>query len=353
MRHGVWALCIASWVPVALAGDFSSEPYLLRLGLALTRASNYAQTAGRQASIAYPGGSSVNPAGMAATPITRPDATATTIQAFGDSGAHIGAYAATTALPLDDTSVASFAFAYTDTYDGETQDGLDNLLRSDEVFVGFAKRLAPSTPFGVQIRLVDSTINDEGIRRDGLSVPTRLEAELRSLDASAGIQTAFSDTVRMGAAAGFGYGEASSRLTNLQPLYLPFGGPPIPVGTELGRFNDRVRSYVAGIGAAYLPQPWTALLADLTYLAIDGGPSGRASLGRLAFGGQTRVANAWTARAGWSYDTVNEQTWSVGLGTRLVHRLSLDVAYQYNNTPEVKPELGTVQLVSVSVALEL
>ena len=44
------------------AGDFDDKPYLLRALLGLDRSSNYATTSGRQASIAYPAGSSANPA---------------------------------------------------------------------------------------------------------------------------------------------------------------------------------------------------------------------------------------------------------------------------------------------------
>mgnify|MGYP000922965148 CR=1 FL=1 len=71
----------ASVAPLSWAADFSSEPYLLRLFLGLDRASNYADTAGRQASIAYPGGSSANPAGDAARPRQRAEVTLTGIGA--------------------------------------------------------------------------------------------------------------------------------------------------------------------------------------------------------------------------------------------------------------------------------
>lgn len=354
MKRIVAALCVTGLLaPNAEASDFYDNPYLLRLPLALARASNYAETAGRQASIAYPGGSSVNPAADAAKPLSRSSVTATTIQAFGDGDAHIGAYIANVGVPLDDKGVVSLAYAYTDTYDGATKAGLDNLLRSDELFLGFAHRLTPSTPIGVQFRYVNSTIHDETIVFAGLPIATRSKADMQSGDLSVGVQTAIADDLRLGAIAGFGYGEGTIRVTNLTPIPIPPPFGPIPSGTRLTRFDDSVRTYVAGVGAAYLPSASSIVLADLTYVAVDSNEGGGANLTRLALGGETRLNDAWALRAGWSYDSADQATYSVGLGARLAQGLRLDVAYQYNATPEIEPEFGKMNIVSASLALEL
>ncbi len=354
MRRIVAALGVTALLaPNAEAGDFYDNGYLLRLALGLTRASNYAETAGRQASIAYPGGSSVNPAAGAAFGVARTNATATTIQAFSQSGMHIGAYAATANVPFNDTTVASLAYAYTDTYDGETEQGLEGLLRSDEFFFGFAHRLTATTPIGLQVRLVNSTIHDESMTLAGLPLANRAKVRLQSAGAALGVQTDVSEGLRWGAQASFGYGEGESTLSNLDPIPLPFGLPPIPAGSDLGQVDDSVRTYGAAMGLAYAWSPDATLLADLTYVTIDSNEGGSASLTRLALGAETRLNDAWALRAGWSYDSADQATYSVGLGARLAAGLRLDVAYQYNATPEIEPEFGTMKILSASLALEL
>jgi hypothetical protein len=340
-------------VSAARAGDFYDNPYLLRFGLALTRASNYAETAGTQASIAYPGGSSVNPAGDAVRLAERPTGTATTIQAFGDHDAHIGAYAATVGVPLGDAGVASLAYAYTDTYDGSTEQGLENLLRSDEVFFGLAHRLTPSTPVGLQLRLINSTVHDESPSLAGLPVANRSKVDLQSADLTVGVQTTVSEALRLGALAGFGYGYGESRVTNLEPVPSPFPLPPIPSGTQLARVDDSLRNYLVGVGGAYSPSASSVVMVDLTHHAIDSNEGGGASLTRLAIGGRTQIHDAWVLRAGWSYDSAYQGTVSAGLGARLAPRVWLDLAYQYRATPEIEPEFGKMTILSASLALEL
>ena len=140
LRKVVAAVLAAGVAPLSWAADFSSEPYLLRLFLGLDRASNYADTAGRQASIAFPGGSSVNPAGDAARPRQRTEVTLTGIGATGDHGSTLLAFPATLAVPTDENTVLSFAYAYTDTPDADTRQGLENHIRSNEFVLGLARR---------------------------------------------------------------------------------------------------------------------------------------------------------------------------------------------------------------------
>ena len=80
-------LVLSTMVPGVLAGGFYDEPYLFRFALALDRQSNYASTLGRQASMAFPDGSSVNPAGddWVAHPQTHVTATLTNVNAWSDT----------------------------------------------------------------------------------------------------------------------------------------------------------------------------------------------------------------------------------------------------------------------------
>ena len=133
-----------------LASGFAAEPYLLRLAFALERASNYPDTAARLASLAFPGGSSANPAGdsfesVRATAFSFP-VTVTSINAFSQSDAVINAIALSSRVRADDRNVWSPAYAYTATTDSRNAFGLENSLRSHEFFLGYSSRVSPCVP---------------------------------------------------------------------------------------------------------------------------------------------------------------------------------------------------------------
>ncbi len=359
MRRVVAALCVTGLLaPHAEAGDFNDNPYLLRLFLSLDRASNYADTAGRQASIAYPGGSSANPAGDAVRQGSRPEATLTGIRVHGDSGATLTAFPVTFTVPTDDTTVLAFAYAYTDTPDGDNREGLENRVRSNEFFLGLARRVTPATSVGGQVRIVDSTIDEEARQADLGFLPARLGVEVRSFDLTLGLQSALSDSVRVGAMANVGHGETTDAIRNLAPLPVPMPPffPPvvIPADTVLDRFDDTIHTYMGGIGAAYLPSPDVGVYADARYLRVHSRVGGNAELARFALGVDARPGPAWLAlRAGWTIDSESESTPSVGVGLYPAKGVRIDVAYQYNAAPEIDPEFGKMKLVTASLALEL
>ncbi|MBP7710938.1 MAG: hypothetical protein KA217_00515 [Gammaproteobacteria bacterium] len=351
LRKVVAAVLAAGVAPLSWAADFSSEPYLLRLFLGLDRASNYADTAGRQASIAFPGGSSVNPAGDAARPRQRTEVTLTGIGATGDHGSTLLAFPATLAVPTDENTVLSFAYAYTDTPDADTRQGLENHIRSNEFFLGLARRLTPATSVGGQVRVVDSTIDEES--RAALNIPARLEVDVRSVDLTLGVQTDLTDSVRLGAMANVGRGTTTDTVQNLAPIpvFPPF--VVIPSGTELDRFDDTIYTGSAGVGAAYLPSPALGVFADATYDRVHSRVGGHADIGRFALGVESRPGPAWLAlRAGWTLDTESESTLSAGLGLYPTKGVRVDLAVQRNAAPEIHREFGRMDLLTASVAFD-
>ena len=351
LRKVVATVLAAGVAPLSWAADFSSEPYLLRLFLGLDRASNYADTAGRQASIAFPGGSSVNPAGDAARPRQRTEVTLTGIGATGDHGSTLLAFPATLAVPTDENTVLSFAYAYTDTPDADTRQGLENHIRSNEFFLGLARRLTPATSVGGQVRVVDSTIDEES--RAALNIPARLEVDVRSVDLTLGVQTDLTDSVRLGAMANVGRGTTTDTVQNLAPIpvFPPF--VVIPSGTELDRFDDTIYTGSAGVGAAYLPSPALGVFADATYDRVHSRVGGHADIGRFALGVESRPGPAWLAlRAGWTLDTESESTLSAGLGLYPTKGVRVDLAVQRNAAPEIHREFGRMDLLTASVAFD-
>lgn len=353
LRRTLPALLAASVAPLSWAADFSSEPYLLRLFLGLDRASNYADTAGRQASIAYPGGSSANPAGDAARPRQRAEVTLTGIGAAGDNGSTLLAFPATLAVPTDENTVLSFAYAYTDTPDADTRQGLENHVRSNEFFLGLARRLTPATSVGGQVRVVDSTIDEESREAAIGFLPARLEVDVRSVDLTLGVQTDLTDAVRLGAMANVGRGTTNDTIQNLAPIpvFPPF--VVIPSGIELDRFDDTIHTWSAGVGAAYLPSPALGVFADATYDRVHSRVGGHADIGRFALGVESRPGPAWLAlRAGWTLDTESESTVSAGLGLYPVKGVRVDLAVQRNAAPEIHREFGRMDLLTASVAVD-
>lgn len=106
----IYAVSLPAWA------DFDSAPFGLRVLLALDRQSNYATTLGRQASIAFLDGASLNPAaaGLHATPHAPFSFTASYLDASTSSGRRLMASPLTARWPVGGGSFYA-AYVYTNT----------------------------------------------------------------------------------------------------------------------------------------------------------------------------------------------------------------------------------------------
>lgn len=331
------------------AGGFDDEPMVLRLALSLDRSSNFSDTAGRQASLAFPGASSDNPAGgdWQAREPGRPAASLTGIHLFSGSGARVTAAAATVNTKLDDGGTVSVAYARTDTGDGEIRGGLEVDLRSNEFFATYSHRYRPDVSLGLSLRATDSQLEETFIEPALGGVPLQAKTESKMFDAAFGVLAELRRGWFVGASAGVGRAEADVTLRTQVPIPVTTG--VMAAGTRLERFDETVRTFGGRVGVGYAAHPVYGLYLDAQYLAVESDHAGSADIARLQAGVDFRLSGALVLRSGIGVDSENEVTLSAG-ATYGSGPLVAIVAWQYNSQPEIRREFGRFELISASLS---
>lgn len=331
------------------AGEFSGEPFLLRLALSIDRASNYTDTAARLASVAYPGGSSYNPAGHSfrSSPGTREGTPLafTTINALSDSGAWISAAAVTSTLHEGENGVLSAEYHYTKTLDSENQEGFDSRLKAQEFVLGWSRQLGDDLSVGVRGRIVPADIRHEALAPEFGFEPLQADTDQFGTDLWAGVMGRVTNRVLAGAALRLGWVETETIVRNLEPLGL------IPALTELDRVDDDAQIRGLKLGLGYQADNDLQLYADLQYLGIHSNVAGSLEVARASSGIQFKVSPAVSGILGLTYDSQSELTVGVGLQARPAEDVLVHVAYQYNGAPEIDREFGRVDYLNASLAI--
>jgi hypothetical protein len=326
-------LCIV--VPGRAVASFDDEPFLLRLSLALDRSSNYSDTTARQASIAFPGGSSDNPA-AANWPFPRqasPSVSLTHIDAFSESGARVVATAGTVNVALPWNGDLSLAYARTDTIDQEANQGLSFDLSSNEFFITYRQPLSEDIAIGGGLRVMDGVIKETftPVR------PLVSEVDLIGADASFGVFAHHGPGWFSGAVAGVGWSGADIDIR-------------IPgLGTTVDSSSDDNRFFTLRAGTGYVPTSAYGIYLEAQYLSAESNRAGSAEVGRLQAGFDLRATDSVVLRAGFGIDTEDEVTFSIGGGYQGFKQVTVDVAYQYNAAPEIRPEFGRFDLLTASL----
>jgi len=348
------AVVLICLVSESFGGDFKDEPFSLRLSLALNRQSNYAATVGRMASIAVTQASSANPAAddwlyRADHPVI---ATVTGINGFSQSGSWVAALAGTVSIQTPESGTWSLAYARTDTFDDSAKNNFENELRSNEIFIGYGKRLSDSLALGMQLHITDGRIQEENLQSVPgvpILVPLRSETDLLSFDVAVGLTSKVSEQWTAGISAGWGYGKGETTVQNIASSFDP--NPfPLPPRTIVDSFEDDLRSWSFQGGLGFLWTPQCGLYADVQYLHIESNRAGSADLGRVAFGVEVKPLEILVLRAGVLVDSEGQTTLSAGLGY-FGWGVPLEIGYQYNSSPEIKREFGTFHLISVSIVI--
>lgn len=327
--------------------DFDDEPYLLRVATSLERASNYSSTLARQASVAYPGNASVNPASSDFRYDQKSNKntfTSTAMNYVSESDTWLTAIAISSSFTENINGSLLVAYAYTDTIDKTNTENLDNTIRSDEYFLGYSRMINDNLSLGLQGRLVNAEINNE-TRVDQLAfTPGRFETDLRSFDLKFGALYSENKIWFYGISLGAGYNDTTTELSNIHQL------GPIPPNTQLSSKDDNQTSYSFKAGLGYIPSDVLGLYTDLSYYSIDSKNFGIVETSKLSIGFDYKPSSRTTYRSGFTFDSNNELTLGIGLQLYLTDTIPLDIAYQYNAAPEIENEYGKFNALTFSVA---
>jgi len=346
-------LALFSTGSAAHGDDFSSEPFPLRVLVGLDRASNFASSQGIQASAAYPHSSSINPA---ATDLAQDDdqsgstLSLSTTQAWTSSGALIGAFMGAMHHGLTDAGTLSFAYTRTDTYDGETRNTFEDILRSNEFFFTYGRGSGEGVAYGGELRIVGAHLQEE---TEDLGFPARFETDFLGFDMTLGRQARIGTRWSVGQMVRLGWHWGDTSLRNMAPVPSPVSPPQVlPVNTELAHIKDTFHTRQVRLGVGYDATAWLDLYTDAQYLHFDSNKLGSVDVGRLFVGADVRLGRSTGGRLGIALDTESELTSSASLSHRIGSG-AVELAYQHNALPEVERELGTVQQLSLTFTFPL
>jgi hypothetical protein len=328
-------------------------PFELRLFLAVDRQSNYSSTLARQASIGALDGASANPAAAAYREVSERTTTMTASAVYAPSthGGSIGAFPVSLRWQAPDVGTIALAYAHTDTYHANGDDGLVHSLRSDEWIGGYGRRIADNASAGFTVRLTNGTIVSDS-HADALGgLPVRTETRFLAPDVSLGIAAQMTPILSVGMAGGYSAAHAHSTVTNLVPLPIAVApGVPfvLPPGSVLETPSDIVSVGAIRAGVGFKIREESAVYFDIMGLRLSTHHSGSADLARFALGTDWRCDNGWTLRAGVSTDSLGNVNWSGGFDYRFA-AFDAQLAIQTNAAPELNREIGRTRLVSASL----
>jgi hypothetical protein len=349
-------LCLAALHLQARAVDAAQDPFLLRFGAALRRATGYASAAGLQATAAHAAGWSINPA---ADDVLRDPCddrvvgtTLTNTHVFGESGAWFTDTAVTARIRLPGVGTVPIAYARTDTVVSRTQEGLDSLLRSNEFFWGYSARMSDALAIGIQTRFVTAEFQEETTAAPVL-FPTRFDTDvLWAVDLNLGLRWACNSRWSVGLFGGIGWGRQATDAANIYPIPNPLPPPQvIPADTLLFSFDDSFRSTLARVGIGFTPNEKLGIYADGEYFHIGSRQGGTLDIARALLGIEIKPCEHRILRFGGSIDSTGEFTFSASVGVDPWENVALELAYQHNAFPEMDWEYGRSQLIELSAVV--
>ncbi|GEM_PF-6937679 len=317
-------------------GDVTDNPYLLRLGLALDRTRNFPDTTGRQASLAFPLPTSRNPAAddwLQFGELTV-FGSLLNVEAFSESGTLISATAGTANISVPDLGALSITVARTDTLSKETRHDLKNNLESNELFLGYSRRIFDRIALGGEIRLVDAKVREEFFTTEVRDVAIRSNTDIFTRELNLGLLAQINEEWYTAFTSSISFTTSDTELRGTAPL---------------GSFDDESWLYSIRSGLGYMPSKSLSFFLDGNYLKIDSDLGGIAEIARFAFGSELWVAKTSVLRVGVGIDTDNETTLSIGYGYFGIKSVMINFAYQYNAAPEIRAEFGRFHLLSASL----
>jgi len=325
--------------------DLDHQPVAFRINLSLDRVSAFTDTLGRSASVAYPLGSSVNPAGYDF--LREPPFDFDTVGTFTTNyvrlgtGSTVTGFATTAAHRLPKAGTISATYVRTDSHGGVSRQGDGYVLGSDELTVGYSRRLREGLAIGGSVKLLHSFLDIEDAF---MGSPRETDTDSEGITFNAGVMAALSERWLAGVCGGIGWtnSDADGRLKFPNP---PFGPGTVPFSEHDSTRNINVR---AGLG--YRATDQLGIYADWQYLHLDGG-MGSLDIGRMYAGLEATPSPVWTLRLGGSLDTEHEGTVSAGVGFQGIEGVPIQLAYVYNAFPEVNQEFGRNHLLSLSAVL--
>jgi hypothetical protein len=326
------------------AEDWSTEPFELRLWLAMSRAINSTDAIGREASVAYRSASSDNPAAADVRHVEPVSAqgffcAGTHHIAFSD-GAWIIAEDVNGFLRFNTTGTLAMGYVHFASQNGQTRQGFEDNIGNHEFLIKYGRQIRQNLYVGTGFTVNDMTF-DYGDLFQGLPRSTHDH----SISGSFTLGTLWQPKPNwtFGVIAGAGWtGSDVEGAVHLPSLF------DVPFHADI---TTRTLNFKTGFG--WRVTPALTVYSDAQYFRLDNNMNA-VGAGRFYFGADVYLSSRISLMAGSSVDTNGHATGSSGLGINLMKpgRLKptlFKLAYQYDPLPELSHEFGTGHLVSATM----
>ena len=338
-----WWIVAAAPLGMANAGrPLDEASFSLRFSAATSRFASYADVAaegGAQAASEY--SSSGNPASAAwpkpeAAPKFRTSfSPQTSVVGFG-SGNRL--YLTAEAMTIDAGKWGVFLPAIAQvTSNGEQQrDGLGFRFDAQYYQLQWGKLLAPQWAVGANLNVTTSTVRFQ----NGAARVARSRSE--SYDLRLGLVNQILPKLRVGVTADYACGPSRTRSLQFDPATFSVGHV---------RSSDHSHQGLLRAGLTWEYAEGCDLYADYQGGIFNDG-TGTLYVHRFPLGiEQAIIKDILFLRAGITLDTRGNIALSGGFGVSVRENVSIDVAYQHDNLPEIRQEFGVSQTFALALAV--
>ena len=330
---------------VARAGEWDDKSLSLRLPAAMSRFATYSDVAGvGGASAGSKWSSSINPASVDWLPIKTDLHMAfspqyTNLHFARDLSLNVAAEAFTWNVGDLGTFQPSLAQIRSNT--GTTRQGLDFQIDMDMVQVQWAKKVSDDWAFGANFSYTKSKSEFDLAPVPGVDlapVPVS-DTVSETYGFRFGALNRMADKLLGGVV--FDYAFTPSRTTMHDFLGLGIGDT---------RTTDMGHQFILRPGLSYEYLKDSIVYADYQYGVFRDG-TGSLAVNRFYAGVDHSICKWLFVRAGAALDTKGNVAWTTGLGLYPCDRFSIDIAYQNDMFPELKPEFGRSRTLTISVSI--
>ncbi len=328
----------------ARAGDLNSEPFEIRLWIAMSRAVNSTDAIGREASAAYPSASSDNPAAADLR-----DFEPAGSRGFFCAGMHHITFSDGAWMIAEDVNgflrfntkgTLSMGYVHIGTQNGRTKQGFEDDVSNHEFLFKYARPVSPNLYLGVGF-----IMNNMNLEYGELFQGVPRNTHDHSISGSFTLGSIWQPTPKWTVGVLAGAGWTGSEVDGV--VHLP-GPMDVPFQSDL---TTRSLNFKTGFG--WRATQGLAVYSDAQYFRLDNSMTMQ-DVGRFYLGADFYLSRRISLIAGSSVDTNAHASASAGLGIEMMKPGTLTptrfkLTYQYNPLPEIGQEFGTGHLVSATM----
>ncbi len=340
-RSAVFICVIASGIlSQSAAADSYDADFALRLPAALTRFAGYADVAAvANTSAGSKWATSVNPAStgfLLASSQWKLGLTPQFSAIAFDEGSRI--YIASEALTWESPRSGTFLAAAAQVWSNEASIALgpEFDFEADVTQLQWGIRVSPDIAIGLNLNYTDSAVN---FAQSGLDLA---HTDSEGIDFRAGVLYQLNPKLRTGIVADYG----ASLNDNRQ---LVFAGSAFQQVSG----ESTTEQFILRPGLSYEYAPDSTIFADYQMVLISDTDAGHADFHRFSAGVDHQLFRGIFIRAGSLVDTTGHFSWSCGAAVSPAKWMSIDLAYQHDFFPELSPELGHSQTLTISMSFAL